>query len=307
MIVGASAIASNWFLNGMNNLQNQLAKTSIELSSGYQVNSAADAPDQVTSLVDMGSNLASLQTYQQNLSSAQSEAKTADSTLQNAITLLQNARSIAVQGTGTTLTAADLQSLAVQVQSIQQQMVTLSNATVGNKYIFGGDQSTQPPYQYDAASASGADQLTTQTNTFALVNPTGQTVYQPLTALQIFDNRDASNNPTANNVFTALQSLTTALQSDNVSGVNTALTSLETASSWLNQQQATYGSMEQRMTSEQNTAANQITSLQQSIGGIRDTNIVQAATDLTQETAAQSAAFEAQSHIPTKSLFDYLG
>jgi hypothetical protein len=35
--------------------------------------------------------------------------------------------------------------------------------------------------------------------------------------------------------------------------------------------------------------------------------MVKAATDLTQEIAAQSAAYQAQSALPQKSLFDYLG
>jgi flagellin-like hook-associated protein FlgL len=75
----------------------------------------------------------------------------------------------------------------------------------------------------------------------------------------------------------------------------------------VNQKQAYYGSSEQRLTAEQNSVANRITSVQTGIGTIRDTNVVEAATELTQETAAQSAAYEAEAAIPKKSLFDYLG
>lgn len=307
MIVNAASISSDWFLNGITSLQNQITKTSVELSSGYQVNSAADAPSQVPALVNLGSTLASLQTYQQNLTSVQNEAQTADSALSSAVTLVQSAQSIAVQATGVNLSASNLETMATQVQNIQQQLVSIANTTVGDKYIFGGDESTSPPYQYDATSTSGADQLTAQSSTFTFVNPSGETVYRPLTALQIFDNRDANGNPTASNVFTALQSLSTALQNDDVTGVTTALSSLQTASDWLNQEQASYGSAEQTITSEQNTTSNQITSVQESIGSIRDTNEVQAATDLSQETAAEQAAFEAQAAVPNKSLFDYLG
>lgn len=307
MIVSAAGIGAQWFLNGVNNLQNEIVKTTNALSSGYQVNSAADAPQETTQLVDLGSQLGRLQTYQTNLSSVQNDAQTSDQTLGSAITLIQNAQSIAAQAQGIGITASQMQTMASQIQGIQQQMVSLANTTVAGNYIFGGDQGTAP-YQYDATSATNSvDQLTTQTSTYAFANPSGQTVYQPLTATQIFDNQDSSGTPTANNVFVALQSLNTALQNNDATGVSNALSSLDTASNWLNQQQAYYGASEQRITSEQNTVANQITSVQTSIGGIRDTDEVQAATDLTQEIAAQSAAYEAQAALPQKSLFDYLG
>jgi flagellin-like hook-associated protein FlgL len=75
----------------------------------------------------------------------------------------------------------------------------------------------------------------------------------------------------------------------------------------VNQQQAYYGTAEQRLTGEQNGAANQVTALQVQISGIRDTNVTQAATELTQLSTDQSAAYAAQAAIPVKSLFSYLG
>jgi flagellin-like hook-associated protein FlgL len=138
------------------------------------------------------------------------------------------------------------------------------------------------------------------------VNPQGQPVYQGLTAREIFDPVDSSGAPTANNTFAALQSLQVALQNNDPAGITNALTSLESASAYLNQQQAYYGAAEQRITSEQNNAANQITALQTQIGGIRDTDVVQAATNLTQESTDQSAALGAEAEISKKTLFDYL-
>ena len=60
------------------------------------------------------------------------------------------------------------------------------------------------------------------------------------------------------------------------------------------------------MTSEQTAVASQLTAIQTSIGGIRDANIAQDATDLTQESTDQQAAMAAQAEVPQKSLFDYL-
>jgi len=305
--LGSGTIGTAWFLNGLANLQQEEAQTQEELTSGYQINDAADSPVQTPELIQLGSNLAAIQDYQTNLTNVQAEASTADQALGTSISLIQSAVSLASQGASSTATAATDQTLAITIQGIQQQLVSLANTTVAGRAIFGGDQDQSPPYQYDPASPTGVDQLTADTSSRVVVDTLGQTVYQPLTAQQIFAPVDVNGVPTANSTFAAMQSLETALQANDQVGVTNALTSLQTASAYVGQQQAYYGTSEQRLTSEQNNAANQVTALQVQIGSIRDTDIAQAATDLTQETTDQSAAMGAEAEISQKSLFDYLG
>ncbi len=306
-ISGTSNPGTAWFLNGVANLQSQETQVQRELSSGYQVQDASDAPAQTPELVVLGSNLAEVQQYQTNLTQVQAEANTADQTIGTAITLLQQAQTIAAQGANTTTTPATRQVEVQQIQSIQQQLVSLTATTVGGRFIFGGDDDGSAPYQYDASSPTGVDKLTAQTSTRTVTNPSGQTIYQPLSAQQIFDPDDNTGAPTASNTFAALQSLVTALNANDTTGITTALGSLTTASSYVSQQQAYYGAAEDRITSEQNVAANQATELQVQISGIRDTDETQAATELTQLSTDQSAAYAAQAAIPQKSLFNYLG
>src|SRR5689334_6720923 len=122
MIVSAAGIGVQWFLNGMDNLQNHILKTTNALSSGYQVDCAEDAPDKTTALVDLGSQLGTLQSYQSNLGIVQSNAQMADQTLGSAISLMQNARSIAAQAQSINVTPQQMQTMASEVQGIQQQM-----------------------------------------------------------------------------------------------------------------------------------------------------------------------------------------
>jgi flagellar hook-associated protein 3 FlgL len=306
--LGSATIGTAWFLNGLANLQQEETQTQIELSSGYQISDAADSPLQTPELIQLGSNLAAIQDYQANLSSVQTEAGSADQALGSGIALIQSAVTIASQGASSTATAGSDQTFATQIQGIQAQIVALANTTVAGRAIFGGGQDQSSPYQYDAASATGVDSLTPQTSGRVIVNPQGQTVYQPLTAQQIFDPVDATGAPTANNTFAALQTLHTALLANDQAGVTNALTTLQSAATYVGQQQAYYGAVEQRLTSEQNTAANQVTALQVQIGSIRDTNVAQAATDLTTESTDQSAALGAESEVSQqKTLFSYLG
>jgi flagellar hook-associated protein 3 FlgL len=308
--IGGTTPGTAWFLEGISALQNEQTQVQKELSSGYQVSDASDAPAQTPELVELGSSLAQVQAYQTNLTSVQAETSTADQSLSAAISLVQNAQSLAAEGANTTTSAATQQNLATQIQGIQQQLVSLANTTVQGRFIFGGDNDGSAPYAYDAASlTTGVNQLTTpQVSTRAITNPAGQTVYQSLTAQQIFDPTDATTGlPTANNTFAALESLVTDLSTHNTAGIAGDVTALSTASTYLSGQQAYYGNAEQRLTSEVNSSANQSTALQVQISGIRDTDVTQAATELTQLSTDESAAYAAQAAIPVKSLFDYLG
>jgi len=307
MTVSSATAGSQWFLNGVANIQQELTTTERQLSSGYQIQDASDSPAQTPALVQLGSQLATVQNYQTNLTRVQAEANGADQAIGSAISLLENAQTLGAEGADSTATAATRQTLAGQIQSIQQQVVGLANTNVAGRYIFGGSADQSPPYQVDTASASGVDSLTTSNGSEQVVNPGGQLVYQPLTAQQIFAPVDATGAATAGNTFVALQSLETALTNNDQAGITSALTSLQSASTYVNQQQAYYGTAEKNLTSEQNSAANQTTALQAQISGIRDANVAQAASDLTEEQTAQTAAYSAEAEISTKSLFSYLG
>lgn len=307
MIISSATAGSEWFLNGISNLQQQQAQTTRQLSSGYQVQDASDSPSQTPQLIDLGSSLASVQAWQTNLVRVQAEASGADQALGSAVSLIDSARTLAAQAANTTASPQTLQTISTQIQAIQQQLVSLSNTAVEGRYIFGGNQDQSVPYSFDPTTGT-VSALTTPTGSRVIVNPQGQTVYQGLTAGQIFDPQDALGVSTTNSSFAALQSLQTALQTNSQTGVASALTLLENAAGYLNQQQSYYGASEQRLTSEQNNATSQSTALQITISGIRDTNVTQAATDLAQETTNQSAAIGAEAEISQqKSLFSYLG
>jgi flagellar hook-associated protein 3 FlgL len=307
MIISSATVGSEWFLNGTSILQQQLTQTQRQLSSGYKVQDASDSPSQTPELVGLGSSLAAVQAYQANLVRVQTEASGADTALSSSISLLDRARTLAVQAANTTTTPDGLAAISTEIQGIQQQLVSIANTSVEGRYIFGGNQDQSAPYNFDTPTGTILP-LTTSTAPRVITDTQGQPVYQGLTAQQIFDPQDpATGISTGNSTIAALQSLQTALQSGNQPSIASAVGLLESASAYVNQQEAYYGTSEQRLTSEQNNAVSQSTALQTSIAGIRDTNVAQAATDLSQETAAQSAAVGAEAEISQqKSLFSYL-
>ena len=305
MIPGLSA-ANSQFLVSVDNLQTQLGNTQEQLSTGLKVNQASDAPQELSDIFQTRSELAHVNQVSQNLTSVQTLVNTGDSSVQTAVQLLQNALSLGTQGANSTASTSLQTSLATQVQDLLSQLVGLSGTQVNGVYIFSGDQSGSAPYQLDSTSPTGVKQLVNAPSTLQVADPTGLTFPVSLTAQQLFDARDAGNNPTSQNAFAALNNLQLALQSGNNASILSALDGVKSASDYLNQQLSFYGTAQNRITSAIDLANKFQLQDQTQLSNLQDANVTSLALQLTQQTTQLNAAMAAESKRPTTSLFDYL-
>jgi flagellar hook-associated protein 3 FlgL len=306
MISGLSA-SNQQFLASMNILQNNLSQTDEQLSSGLSVNQASDAPQSVQDIFVTRSELGQANQTVQNLTTIQGQVQAAGSAVQSSIQLLNQAVSLGTEGASTSTTISTQQNLAAQVQSLQSQLVAISNTEVGGVYVFSGDASGSPAYQVDTSSPTGVDQLITpQQSTLQIAGPTGVTFQVSMTAQDLFDQQDSSGNPTANNAFAALNGLAQALQSGNTSNITAAVSALQTASGYVNDQTAFYGAAENNVSSALDLAQKFQTQDQSQLNGLEDANTTTLAVQLTQDSTSLDAAMSAEAHKPTTTLFDYL-
>ena len=108
------------------------------------------------------------------------------------------------------------------------------------------------------------------------------------TAAEIFDPQ-SNGAPTAQNTFAAINSLLTSLQNNDTAGVNAAAASLQTASTYLNDQLAFYGEAENQI-STATTLAQQFQLQEKSnLSQDQDADIPTAALELTQAQTQQQA------------------
>ena len=305
MISGLS-VSNAQFVTTLDNLQTQLNTTEEQLSSGLSVNQASDAPQALGDIFQSRSNLAAVNQETQNYTNMQAIVNAGDSSIQTAVQLMQNALTIGSQGANTNTDPSTLPGLASQVQSLLSQMVSLTQTQVSGVYIFSGDDPSQAPYQLNSANPTGVQQLVTASATQQIADPNGVTFPVSLTAQQVFDAQDNMGNPTSQNVFLALNNLQLALQSGNTANITTALDGVTSASDYLNQQLAFYGTAENRLTSAINLAQKFQVQDQTQLSSLQDANVAQLSVQLQQETTDMDAALSAQAKRPTSTLFDYL-
>jgi flagellar hook-associated protein 3 FlgL len=297
------------FLSDLTLSEQRSSKDIEELSSGYSVSSAADDPADVVTLLQVGSQMAQATQITNNLSSLQNEVTTGESVLDEAVSLMQQAEVLGSQALDVNQTSNTLQSVAVQVQDLQQQMVGLSQTEVSGRYIFSGDNDQAPQYTLDPSNlVTGVQQNFTTQETQQITDVSGGTFTAAATAQDIFDQTDAGGNPTANNVFAALQQLYNGITADppDTAGIQQAIGNVQSASVWLNNNLAFYGTVADRITSSMSIASKYQTQWTQQAAGIRDADTAAVASDLQAATTQQNAALAAEANFQPHSLFDYM-
>lgn len=294
------------FLNSLNNIQNQLNTAEAQIATGLLVNQPSDAPDELSPILQLHAQISQNQTLQTTLNSSLTTINAAENALNSSVTLMENASSLATEATGLNETASSRAALAQSVQGILQQMVANANTTVNGSYVFSGDQNTTQLYQLDPTSPTGVDRLAIATNTDLVQGAGGIQIAASLTANTIFDARNPDDSVSQNNVFAALNGLVVALQNNDTNGINTAINNLQSASTYLNNQLAFYGSAQDQINASLSSAQNGSTQLQTQLAQLQNANEATSITQLTQAQSQMQEALDAQARMPTTTLFDAL-
>lgn len=299
--------ATQQYLADIGRTETQLQKTTANVTSGIDVNQPSDNPAAVSDILQTQAAISKNQQIQSNLGAVSSEVNSADSALQTAVQTMLSAISLATQGATATSTAASRATLAQQVAGIQQTLVGVAQTTVNGRYIFSGDQDTQAPYQLDSTQPEGVQQLVTSGSTRMIQSVDGTSFAVALTAQQIFDARNPDGSAASGNVFAAIQNLQTALTNNDTAGITAAVGQLQTASTYLNNQLAFYGQVENRVQAATDLAQKFQTQQQTELSNLRDTDIPTAAAQLTQLQTQQQASMSVEATLQQqKNLFSYL-
>ena len=294
------------FLSNLELSQQRASRDLQQMSSGYRVTNPSDAPADAVSILQVQNNITQTRQTTNNLTRLKGEVDTGEATMETVVTLLQNANVLAAQALGPSQTIETLQALALQVRDIQQQMVGLSQANAQGRYIFSGDNDSAAQYSLDPMNlVTGVAQAFATQDTRQIAD-IGGTFTPAGTAQDIFDQRDASSNPTVNNVFAALQQLYNGLTNNDRAVIGGAVGNIKTSSTYVNLQLAFYGTVQNRISSSLSIATRYQTQWTQQLSTLRDADIAAVISDLQANRTQQSAAMAAQANFSPHSLFDYL-
>jgi len=236
--------------------------------------------------------------YKASSSSLEDVLNTANTTLDKVVTLLQKAVSLGVEGAGGTMNQSDLTSIADEVSDIKSQVLALANTSYAGKYLFSGTYTSGAPYVVDSSDSTQID----------YAGNSGQNKVQIGTGLSVASNLPGSSifSQSGSNVFDALQSLVTALQSGNTTTISTAETSVSNSLEAVNTAQVFYGNTVNELTTNETYLSQEKVNITTYEDTLVSADTADAATQMTEAETALNATIAAAAKVNQVSLLNYL-
>ena len=300
MISSLNASAQN-FLAGLDEIQQRLQTAQAQLTTGLKINNVSDAPSEIAGLWQLRSENDQVQQIDTNLGQVATEVNTGQTALQSAVTLVEQALTYGAQGASGTSSATTRTDLANEMGAILQQLVSTANTTVQGRYIFSGDSDQTAPYAIDLTQTSPISLYQGSASSRQIQGADGTTFPVALTAQQIFDSSNAQTN-----VFTSITTLMQGLQNNDATAINAAMSDVQGADTYLNQQLAFYGTVQARVAGALTFGQNYSTQLQTQLSGLQDADEAAAITNMTQAQTQLQAALQSRAQLPKTTLFDFL-
>lgn len=154
MRIATSTIFDNQ-IQSIDNLVFQQQQIGAEISSGHSLNEPSDNPTQISQDLAVRSTIATENTTGKNVANFIGQLTSTDSALGNVTNILQSARQLAIQGAADTLTTAQRQAIATQVDQLLNESVGLANTNYAGHFVFAGTSTlTSAPVQVQGSPVS---------------------------------------------------------------------------------------------------------------------------------------------------------
>jgi flagellar hook-associated protein 3 FlgL len=158
----STATFNNDAVSQMDQLESELQQTETELSSGSQIQNAADNPIGAAEVNQMNVEVSASTQYVTNSTTANTNLSLEEQALSNATSIMQNAVSLATEANNSALSPANRSDIATQLQQDLASLTSIGNTTdsAGN-YLFGGYANTSPPFTQSNGTVTynGSDQV----------------------------------------------------------------------------------------------------------------------------------------------------
>lgn len=269
-----------------------------ELSSGRRVQAPSDDPAACAAASQNHQAQSQVDQFLQSIGSVRELLSSADSALNSVVQALQRAVTLGVEGANGTQSAENRKSLAQEVRGIRDQVLSLANLSFRGSYVFAGTNVKTQPFAEDAAVPSGIRyDGNSQVNDVEIGEH--RTISVGVPGDQLFADPAAG-------VFTALESLATALEQNDVDSVSGAATQVRAALEHVSTIRVTYGNGLNQLDSDERFLDQSQLQLKTREEELVGADSAEAITRLQQAQFARDATLAAAARTQSVSLLDYL-
>lgn len=137
----STALSFERSLNTMQETSAQVAKTREQLATGKEIVRPSDDTLKVSTIENLDRAIAKEDTYQALMSQLKDRYQLEETTLTNGSDILVRVKELALQGANATLSAKDREIIALEVQGLRDELLSIANTrdATGNSIFAGGN------------------------------------------------------------------------------------------------------------------------------------------------------------------------
>ncbi|MGD0586040.1 MAG: flagellar hook-associated protein FlgL [Oryzomonas sp.] len=303
--------------NAIYNLQK--AQTTLnnltELTTSEQnINQPSDNPAATNTLLNINDSLNAINQYSTNITNATTVLNVTNDALTGISSSIAQAQQVMSTMTSGSTDPSVRQSAYDQLATIKQQIIDYGNTQSGNTYVFGGTDSSTPPFSvvgatntYNGNSTQSSVEVTT--NSYQVVNITGDRLLG-LPGASSSGPPIPSPSYGSTDILGTLDNLMAAVGNNatpsNVANIQQYSSALDAGATQINNATVDVAARMQRLTTMSTMNTNSQNTLQNVVGNIQSVDLATVGTELSQQQTAYQAALSATAQISKMSLLNYL-
>ncbi len=282
----------------LGNLTEDLNRANTVVASGKRILRLSDDPVGLTQALNTKSALSNIEQLGRNINLGQSWLAASESALTGVQDLISDMKTLCVQMSTATTGADERLSAAETVQNTLEELVALANTEVNGRYIFAGSETDAVAFTLNAGNTVTYNG---DNNPFSVRIGRDATVEVGRDGEAVFGTFGQSDD-----IFDTFSDLKTALQNNDVSGIQTAMTNLDTHFDHISSEISDVGSKMTRMETRDNILQDLNLSGTERLSKIEDADITEAIVDLKAKELAYEAALAASARVMQLSLVNYI-
>ncbi|MCM3111745.1 flagellar hook-associated protein FlgL [Lederbergia lenta] len=281
-------------MNNINQSYSRLDKLFEQAQTQKKISRPSDDP--VTAMKGMfyRTNVIEVEQFKRNFSEAHNWIETTDSAIGEATKIMERVRELTTQASNETYDEGQLKSIAEEVTQLKEHMKTLANSKVGNKYIFNGTNTLNPPFENlsDAAPSFNSDDVNFELakDIYVPVNMQGSAVFG--------EGEDS--------IFSLFDKLETALNDGETTGLTSFLDDIDASTNKLLGARAEIGARTNRLEFMEERIDNQEVIAKRIMSDNEDVEFEKVVMEFKAQEAVHQAAMAVAARIIQPTLMDFL-
>lgn len=290
----------------MQDAQTKIADTQSQLSTGRRIVNASDDADRANTIQRVKSALQRQDSYAATLTTLDDRLRTQETALASASDVLIRMKELTVQAANDTMGPADRANLAVEIDSLKQDLLSLANTRdVNGNYLFAGTRVGAAPFTAEAGAAAAyqGDQteivVAVGDERRVVANRAGSDVFAGVV-------RATADGPQGVGFFQVLDDLASAVRGSSRPDMTRALGEIDQLQEGFSAALAEVGADARVVELQRDIIEDTRLRLQSTLSGLEDTDYTEAVTRLNKEMLALEAAQSSFAKTSSLNLFNFI-